>query len=106
MPKSNTKRTPTTLEYEFTLAFDEAGSLRMTRGDAALGSRERSIRMKLVVPRNLFREPTLSAVIKIADDGRRGEIVAKVEAAAAKALRENLDVGLNLSIVAPGGGER
>jgi hypothetical protein len=84
------------IKYDFHLAFDEGGSVRLTRAEPSLAEGERSMKLSLRVPRSLWRTAQLSAKIEIADPGNpKAEIDVT---AAAEAIRQTLGDGVNVTL--------
>ena len=57
------------IEYSYWLVFDNAGSMRLSRGQPALAPNERGMAVTTTLPRSLFATPQLRATINITDQG-------------------------------------
>ncbi len=94
--KSN--MTVTTISYEFWLVFDENGNVKSGRTDPKLSAGERSMFLRLDVPRSLFKKPALRGSIVVNDDAARDAVISKIEGAASKVLKEQLGLEFNLTV--------
>lgn len=84
------------IEYAFWLIFGRDGSLRMSRGEPAVGVDERAMACSAILPRALFSTPTLKATIKI-DDPAPSVFELDVKAAG-EALKQTLGLDVDLQI--------
>lgn len=98
-PRYSTVRRDT-IEYAFWLIFDDAGGLRMSRGEPSLSRGERAMAVTATLPRSLFAIPTLKATIGI-DEAVPSEFKIDVDAAGA-ALRHVVGVDIDLRVNGPG----
>lgn len=92
--------TASSIGYSMWLIFDPIGNARMSRGETALKANERAMQITVALPTSLFKTPSLSGSIVITDDQARDKIIAAVEHDAAKVLRDNLGLNLNLKVEA------
>lgn len=87
----------TDIEYCFTLVFDDAGGVRLTRGRASLCRNERAMALTATLPLSLFRTPELRGCIRIDDPTGYAQPTIDI-AAAQTALRAALGVDIDLTI--------
>lgn len=96
MPKSSTHKTTTQITYDFWLVFSGDGSMKMARGEPDLGRNQRAMAMKAVLPTSLFKTPSLTGSITVADNGA---VALKADVkAASEALKLALGVDIDLRI--------
>ena len=91
------------IEYSFYLVFGVDGSMRFARTSPGIDRNERSMSLIAVLPRSLFRVPSLSAHIAV-NDPNDGKIAIQI-AAGAEAFRTavGLDLDIDLTINQPKG---
>lgn len=98
-----TKRFSTVLrdkiEYSFWLVFDDAGGMRLARGEPQCGRAERAMSVSATLPRALFATPRLSATIAVSSEVPTTTIDIS---AASEALRAVLGVDIDMVIREPG----
>ena len=87
------------IEYSFWLIFDDAGGMRLSRGEPQCGRAERAMSVSATLPKALFATPRLSATIAVSSDVSAATIDI---AAASEALRSALGVDIDLVIREPG----
>lgn len=88
------------IEYGFWLVFDASGDVRMTRNEPAMSPGERGMRLTAVLPKAIFRTPSLTARIEVPNPGvdDAGRITAIVQQAAEHSLKEIFGVDVVLSV--------
>lgn len=96
-----TTSTATEMHFDMWLRLSADGSASMSRGPASLAPGERSMKLRISVPKSIFKVPTLQASVKVPDNQSGDILTAEVQHTAEKAVRDalNLDV-----IVTVGGG--
>lgn len=83
------------IEYSFWLVFDDAGGMRLSRGEPSCGRAERAMQISATLPKALFATPRLSAKIAVAGDVPETTIDIT---AASEALRGALGVDVDLVV--------
>jgi hypothetical protein len=87
------------VEYGFWLVFDEAGGVRMSRGEPFLSRGERAMNLTAKLPRSLFATPQLRATINVVDGSPE---VKQIDVGAAeRALKHALGVDIDLRVNPP-----
>jgi hypothetical protein len=86
--------TTTHLNFELWLTFDFFGPVRVTKQEPDLNRNERSMFVKVALPKALFNIPTLNATINVAE----GQPLQLDIAVAADALKQALGVDVDLVV--------
>lgn len=87
------------VEYAFWLIFEETGGLRLTRAEPSLDRAERAMACRVTLPRSLWRTPSLSATITVADGG--GPVVNLNIDALREAVRQSVGVDIDFRVEPP-----
>jgi hypothetical protein len=99
--KKGRKETATHLEYELWLTFDYFGAVRVTKAEPDLSRNERSMFLKVSLPKALFNIPLLHATMTV-DDAGSPKLDVKAVADAVK-LATGLDI--DVRVIAPTQGD-
>jgi hypothetical protein len=85
------------IDYSFWLVFDDAGGMRFSRGEPALARNERAMSCRTILPRALFRTPTLRATINVTEGGETA--FALDVSAVSDALKQAIGCDVDLKIL-------
>jgi hypothetical protein len=87
------------LDFHFWLVFSSDGAMRMSRTEPSCSRTEHRMKMVATLPKSLWKTPSLSASIVLADPGSPP---LEIDVSAAQdALRETLGVDIELRVIPP-----
>jgi hypothetical protein len=90
------------MEFNCHLVLKSDGSMRLARGQTALGASERALALQLTVPQSIFKTPSLRATIEVeGGTDRNGVITAEKVTAAQDAIAGALGVDVVVTVKEP-----
>lgn len=98
MSNRNTAVSGTTMHFDMWLRLASDGSAAMSRGCPRLALGDRSMKLRISVPRSIFTIPTLQATVKVPDNQPGNVLTAEVVQTAERALREAINMDVTITV--------